>query len=182
MNKDHQSPVPHQVIRAAVLTVSDRCAAGIAEDTAGPAVAEVLVDGLGARVSWTGVVPDEPEVISRTLRDLAERELDLLATVGGTGCGPRDLTPEATRAVITREVPGLAEAMRAASARSTPHALLQRGLCGVRGATLILNLPGSPKAAVENLTVVLPALPHAVQLLRGDTAHPETEATDNVSL
>jgi molybdopterin adenylyltransferase len=140
------SEVPRQVIQAAVLTVSDRRAAGEAEDP-----------------------------ISETLRDLAARGLDLVVTSGGTGCGPRDVTPEATRAVIEREVPGLAEAMRTASAKVTPHALLQRGVCGIRESTLILNLPGSPKAAVENLVAVLPALPHAVDLLRGQTAHPETD-------
>jgi molybdopterin adenylyltransferase len=134
-----------------------------------------LQQRLAARIAWTGTVPDEQEPISETLRDLAARGLDLVVTSGGTGCGPRDVTPEATRAVIEREVPGLAEAMRTASAKVTPHALLQRGVCGIRESTLILNLPGSPKAAVENLVAVLPALPHAVDLLRGQTAHPETD-------
>ena len=171
--------VPRSVIQAAVLTVSDRCSAGTAKDTAGPAVADSFRQELRANVVWTGTVPDDQERISRTLKDLAKRGLDLLVTVGGTGCGPRDVTPEATRAVIDREVPGLGEAMRSASARITPHALLQRGVCGVCGSTLIVNVPGSRKAAVENLTVILPALPHAVQLLRGDTAHPETDADRN---
>ena len=159
--------VSREVIQSAVITVSDRRAAGTAEDTAGPAVADTLERLLRSRVSWTGVVPDEAQIISDTIRDLADRSFDLLVTVGGTGCGRRDVTPEATRAVITREVPGLSEAMRAASAQITPHALLQRGVCGIRGSTLIVNLPGSRKAALENLTVILPALPHAVHLLRG---------------
>ena len=158
-------------IRAAVLTVSDRCAAGRTTDTAGPAVVQMLQHQLRAQVVWTGLAPDEQETITETIRAISGRNLDLLVTVGGTGCGPRDVTPEATRAAITREVPGLAQAMRAASARITPHALLQRGLCGIRNSTLIVNLPGSEKAATENLTVILPALPHAVQLLRGDTTH-----------
>jgi molybdopterin adenylyltransferase len=171
------SEVPRHVIQAAVLTVSDRRAGGEAEDATGPAVAGALQQALAARIAWTGVVPDEREPISKALKDVADRGLDLVVTSGGTGCGPRDVTPEATRAVIEREVPGLAEAMRAASAEVTPHALLQRGVCGICESTLILNLPGSPKAAVENLTAVLPALPHAVRLLRGQTAHPETDTT-----
>lgn len=172
--------VPRQVIQAAVLTVSDRSAAGLMEDTAGPAVAAALEGGLDARICWMGVVPDETDTISSTLRDIADRNVDLLVTVGGTGCAPRDVTPEATRVVIAREVPGLAEAMRAASFQTTPHALLQRGLCGICGSTLILNLPGSRTAAVENLTVILPTLPHAVRLLRGETAHREKEARKKV--
>jgi molybdenum cofactor synthesis domain-containing protein len=167
--------VPRDVIQAAVLTVSDRCAAGHMQDTAGPAVSAVLERELRAHVAWTVIVPDDIETISATLKDMAARGLDLVATVGGTGCGPRDVTPEATRAVITREVPGLAEAMRASSACQTPHALLQRGVCGISGATLILNLPGSRQGAVDNLAVILRAIPHAVTLLRGETSHPQAE-------
>jgi len=154
-----------------VLTVSDRCAAGTMTDAAGPAIADELRWGLSARIAWAGVVPDEADAISRALNDLVERGLDLVVTTGGTGCAARDVTPEATRAVIDREVPGLAEAMRVASSGVTPHAWLQRGVCGIREFSLILNLPGSPKAAVENLLAVLPALPHAIDLLRGKTAH-----------
>jgi len=165
--------VPRDTIQAAVLTVSDRCAAGKMEDTAGPATAVALADGLQAHLAWTGIVPDEADAIESMLKDVADRGVDLLATVGGTGCGPRDVTPEATRKVITRDVPGLAEAMRTASAREFPHALLQRGICGIRGRTLIVNLPGSLGASVENLSVILPVLPHAIQLLRGQTdRHP----------
>jgi len=167
--------VPRERIQAAVLTVSDSCSAGTATDTAGPAVVELLEHSLGAHIAWTGVEPDEREKLEEALTDLTGRGLDLVFTVGGTGVGPRDVTPEATRAVIEREVPGLAEAMRAASAQVTPHALLQRGVCGVRRSTLVINLPGSRKAAVENLEAVLPALTHAVKMLRGDTAHPDDE-------
>jgi len=167
--------VPREVIQAAVLTISDRCAAGVMQDTAGPAVSSLLEQELRARVAASSVVPDGAEAIASALRGFVERGLDLAITVGGTGCGPRDVTPEATRTVITREVPGLAEAMRAASARQTPHALLQRGICGIAEATMILNLPGSEQGATDNLAAVLPVIPHAVALLRGETPHSRAE-------
>ena len=173
------SEVPRGVVQAAVLTVSDRCAAGAAEDTAAPAVADLLRRQIGAHIAWTGVVSDDTDTISTTVKEIADRNIDLLVTVGGTGCGPRAVTPEATRAVVTRELPGLAEAMRVISSHKTPHALLQRGLCGICGSTLIANVPGSRQAAVENLTVALLALPHAMRLLRGDTAHPDVESRDS---
>lgn len=173
--------VPREAIQAAVVTVSDSCSAGSATDTAGPAVGALLVDRLSAHLGWTGIEPDDREALIRRLEDLCGRRLDLVVTVGGTGCAARDVTPEATRAVIDREVPGLAEAMRAASAEITPHALLQRGVAGIRRATLILNLPGSRKAALENLEVVLPALGHAVQLLRGDTVHQDDPRRDSAA-
>lgn len=163
--------VPRSTFQAAVLTVSDRCAAGQATDTAGPATARLIETELPGRIAWTGIIPDEAEQITAILKSLAERGLDLVVTVGGTGCAPRDVTPEATRALIQREVPGLAEAMRRESAKITPHALLQRGLCGIYLSTLIVNLPGSEKAAVENLRVILPALPHALKHLRGEKLH-----------
>ncbi len=165
--------VPRRVIQAAVVTVSDRCSCGQAEDTAGPAAAELLTERLDARIAAQELVPDEREALKKLLIELADRGYDLVCTVGGTGCGPRDVTPEATRAAIDREVPGLAEAMRSASARITPRALLQRGICGIRGVTLIVNLPGSANAAVENLMAIVDVLPHAVRLLRGDTEHGE---------
>ena len=152
-------------IRAAVLTVSDRCSAGRMKDTAGPAVAGMLEEQLRAAVEWCGVIPDESDQIVDKLQELADRQLDLIVTVGGTGCGPRDVTPEATRSVIGREVPGLAETMRLKSAQHTPHAFLQRGVCGIRERSLILNLPGSEKAAMENLSAVLAAIPHAIALV-----------------
>lgn len=167
--------VARSTFQVAVVTVSDSAAAGSAGDTSGPAVADLLVRRLHAHLAWTGVVPDEEERITSRLVELTDRGLDLVVSTGGTGCAARDRTPEATRAVIEREIPGLAEAMRAASANITPHAWLQRGVCGIRRSTVIVNLPGSRKAAIENLGVVLPVLPHAIQLLRGETAHSGSE-------
>ncbi|MCP4896444.1 MAG: MOSC domain-containing protein [bacterium] len=166
-----ENMVSRKVTQAAVLTVSDSCAAGQAEDTAGPAVAELVAERLAANIAWAGVEADDSERLVHRLRDLCGRRLDLVLTAGGTGCAPRDVTPEATRDVIDREVPGLTEAMRGASERITPRALLQRGVAGIRKSTLIVNLPGSRKAALENLKVVLPALDHAIQHLRGFTVH-----------
>ncbi len=167
--------VPRSTVQGAVLTVSDRCAAGSMRDTAGPAVAEMLVTKLRAHVAWTGVAPDEVAAIASCLKDLSGRGVDLVLTVGGTGLSPRDVTPEATRKVVAREVPGLAEAMRAASAAITPNAWLSRGVAGVRAGTLIVNLPGSLKAAVENLGAILPVLPHAIAALRGTAEHREAD-------
>jgi molybdenum cofactor synthesis domain-containing protein len=174
--------VPRSAIQAAVITVSDRCAAGTTHDTAGPAVAALLATELNARIAWTRVVPDEADKIAAELKDLCDRRVDLVLTVGGTGISSRDVTPEATRTVIDRELPGLAEAMRAASAQITPNALLSRAIAGVRRETLILNLPGSLEAATENLRAVLPALPHAVKMLRGETAHPEQDKQRLISI
>lgn len=173
LNVEVIDEVPREVIQVAVLTVSDSCSEGTAEDTAGPAVAALARERLSAHIAWTGIEPDDRDRLTRRMRDLCQRRVDLVLTAGGTGCAPRDVTPEATREVIDREAPGLAEAMRAASAKITPHALLQRGLAGISRSTLIINLPGSKKAALENLEVVLPALEHAIQLLRGQTAHAE---------
>ncbi len=167
--------VPRDTIQAAVLTVSDRCHGGEAVDTSGPAVAAKLSNDLGARITATMIVADEIDRIASSLKDLAARGIDLVITTGGTGCAPRDVTPEATRSVIEREAPGLAEAMRRASADVTRHALLQRGVCGILRSTLIVNLPGSEKAAIENLAAVSDVIPHAIKLLRGDTAHAESD-------
>ncbi len=155
-------------VRVGVLTVSDRSARGEREDLGGPAVAEAVVKGLaGAVVVERAVVPDDRPLIAATLQRWAdELGLDLILTTGGTGFAPRDVTPEATLDVVERLAPGLAEAMRAASLRITPHAMLSRVAAGIRGRTLIVNLPGSPKGAVENLAVILPVLPHAIELLR----------------
>ena len=160
-------------MKVGVLTVSDRSTRGEREDKSGPLLAELVEERLGAEVVRMDVVPDEREEIAAVLRDWADRlRLDLVLTTGGTGFAPRDVTPEATREVIEKEAPGLAEAMRAESLKVSPHAMLSRGVAGIRGKTLIVNLPGSPKAVRENLEVILPALPHAIELLNDD---PEAE-------
>lgn len=157
-------------IRFGILTLSDRSAHGERADSSGPVLAELIMSG-GWAVVRQALLPDDEVSIRETLVSWAEsREMDVILTTGGTGFSPRDVTPEATRAVIQREAPGLAEAMRAASLKVTPHAMLSRIVTGIRGRTLIINLPGSPKGAVENLQVILPVLPHAVQLLREDPA------------
>lgn len=158
---------------AAVVTISDRCATGFTNDTAGPGVVEILTKKLGAQVVSTAIIPDEAEQIITELIGLCDQKIDLIITVGGTGISTRDVTPEATRSVIDCEIPGLAEMMRAASVQLTPNASLSRAVAGLRAKTLILNLPGSLKAATENLNAVLSAIPHALKMLRGDTAHLE---------
>lgn len=151
-----------------ILTISDRSARGERVDASGPVIHEYAVGRLQATVVRSAVIPDDVTTIRDTLLTWCQRDdLDVVFTTGGTGFAPRDRTPEATRAVIDREAPGLAEAMRAASLAITPHAMLSRAVCGMCRGTLIVNLPGSPKAVRENLETLLPALPHAVQLLRG---------------
>jgi len=153
--------------RAAVITVSDKGAVGLREDKSGPALVEALQGH--AQVVETVLIPDERAQIETELVRLADSgKVDLIFTTGGTGFAPRDVTPEATANVIERLAPGITEAMRAESTKITPHAQLSRAIAGIRGRTLIINLPGSPKAAVENLQVFLPALPHAVETLRGE--------------
>ncbi|MGC9357896.1 MAG: MogA/MoaB family molybdenum cofactor biosynthesis protein [Anaerolineae bacterium] len=161
-------------VQVAILTASDRAAAGIYEDQSGPALEKLVRRSLDAEVVATEILPDNQIQIAAQLRKWAdEGTLDLILITGGTGFAPTDVTPEATREVIEKETPGLAEVMRAASLRVTPHAMLSRAVCGIRGHTLIVNLPGSPKGATENLRAILPALPHAIGLLRGK---PESEA------
>jgi molybdopterin adenylyltransferase len=159
-------------IRFAILTVSDRSSRGERPDTSGPALAE-LVKSQNWHVVKQDVVPDEMDAIQRTMATWSDSgEVDVILATGGTGFAQRDVTPEATRAVVERLTPGLDEAMRAASLKVTPHAMLSRALSGIRKRTLIINLPGSPKGAIENLQVVLPALEHAVKLLmEQDTGH-----------
>ena len=154
--------------RAKVLTVSDGVAAGTREDGAGPALVERLANA-GFEVVERAVCPDGVDAVTSSLGALCGGFHGVVVTTGGTGLGPRDLTPEATRRVIEREAPGLAEQMRAASPR--PHGALSRGVCGAVGGALVLNLPGSTKGALECLDAVLDALPHALDLLGGDTEH-----------
>ena len=161
------------MIRVGILTASDRSYSGEYEDRSGPIIRDLVTERLGAIVKVELVVPDERAIIAATLLNWADQlGLDLVLTTGGTGCAPRDVTPEATRDVIERQAPGLAEAMRAASLDFTPHAMLSRAAAGIRGHTLIVNLPGSPKAVRENLETILPVLPHAIELLQGQqSAH-----------
>jgi len=156
--------------KAAVLTVSDRSSRGERPDASGPAAAELLA-GSGYRVVLTGMVPDEQAEIERVLKEWSDHEgISLIVTTGGTGFSPRDVTPEATLAVCQRMVPGIPETMRYASSQITPRAMLSRAQAGIRGGTLILNLPGSPKAARENLEAVLPVLEHGLNMLAGGPA------------
>ena len=161
------------MIRTGILTASDRSYSGEYEDLSGPAIRDLVTERLGAVVELEAVVPDDRAIIADTLTVWADQVgLDLVLTTGGTGFAPRDVTPEATSDVIERHAPGLAEAMRAVSLELTPHAMLSRAVAGIRGHTLFVNLPGSPKAVRENLETILPALPHAVELLQGQqSAH-----------
>ncbi len=155
-------------IRFGILTLSDRSSRGQRADSSGPALA-LLIQTHGWSVVKQLILPDEESAIRGILSEWADGgELDVILTTGGTGFAMRDVTPEATRAVIQREAPGLAETMRAESLRKTPHAMLSRAIAGIRARTLIINLPGSPKGAVENLETIFPVLPHAVQLLQDD--------------
>lgn len=161
-------------LRFGILTLSDRSSRGERADASGPALTN-LIQAEGWSVAKQALLPDDESAIRELLISWVDSgELDVILTTGGTGFAPRDVTPEATRAVIEREAPGLAEAMRSASLKITPHAMLSRVVAGIRRKTLIVNLPGSPKGAVENLQVILPVLPHAVQLLRDD---PTSEST-----
>lgn len=158
------------MFRAGIITVSDKGSQGQREDLSGPAIAQVLA-GAGFTVSITIIVPDDIGQIANALIELSDRErLDLILTTGGTGLSPRDLTPEATLKVLDKEIPGMAEAMRYAGMMVTPHAMLSRAVAGVRGRSLIINLPGSPKGATENLAAVVPALAHAIGKIQGDAS------------
>jgi len=159
-------------VRAAVLTISTSKARGDGEDESGPALVE-FARSLGAEVEGTDVIPDDRDEIQSRLRHWSDdRSCDLVLTSGGTGFAPSDVTPEATKAVLDREAPGIAEAMRAASREHTTHWMLSRAVAGIRGRTLIVNFPGSPKSVRETADAIAPALPHALALLAGaETRH-----------
>ena len=154
--------------RVAILTISDKGSKGEREDRSGPALKEIL-EKAGFAIASFEVLPDDQPLLEQRLRHLADASrLDLVVTTGGTGVSPRDVTPDATLAVIDRQVPGMAEAMRANSLAKTPHAMLSRAVVGIRGQTLIINLPGSVKGAQENMEALLPALEHALDKIQGD--------------
>ena len=158
-------------IRAAVITASDACFHGQRKDDSGEALVELL-RAIGAEVVETGILSDDLEPLVQKLKELAARDdVNLIITTGGTGLGPRDNTPEATRQVIEREAPGIAEAIRAESLKVTPMAMISRGVAGMASGTLIINLPGSPKAVRETFAVIKPVLAHSVDLLAGQTRH-----------
>ena len=155
-------------VKVAILTISDRSSTGEREDRSGPVLREA-VQNAGWESSINSVIPDDINEIVSTLTAWADSgEHNVILTTGGTGFTPRDVTPEATRIVVDRDAPGLTEAMRMGSLQITPHAMLSRAVAGIRKSTLIINLPGSPKAALENFRIILPVLPHAVQMLEGD--------------
>ena len=156
----------------AVLTISDRCSQGLMTDTAGPAVVALLKQQWQDAEIWTGLVPDDEDTITATLEQLSRQHAALVLTAGGTGLGPRDRTPEATRRVIDREAPGLAEAMRVQGAERNPNAWLSRGVAGLKGSTIIINLPGSKKGAEESLTSIIALVKHGLEVAAGGQIHP----------
>ena len=155
------------MIKVAILTLSDKGAKGERDDASGPAIEEIIKDIKATIVSYE-IIPDDKSKIKRKLISLC-KEADLILTTGGTGVSPRDVTPDATREVIDYEIPGMAEAMRAKGLMKTPFAMISRAITGVKGKTLIINLPGSPQAVKENLSVLLPVLSHTIEKLHGST-------------
>lgn len=156
------------MITVGILTISDKGACGEREDLSGREIRSII-SRLDTDVVRYQIIPDEQAMIEATLVDwVDEQHIDLILTTGGTGVGPRDVTPEASRAVIEKELPGIAEAMRLEGLKKTPNAMLSRALAGVRRESLIINLPGSPKAVRENLEAVLPAIPHAIDIIKGN--------------
>lgn len=158
------------MIRTAIVTLSDKGSRGERVDESGRTIREMIVS-IGGVAGAYEILPDDEALIAETLARLADSgDIDLILTTGGTGVAPRDVTPEATRKVIERELPGMAEAMRTESLKKTPHAMISRAVAGIRRKTLIVNLPGSPRAVRENLAVLLPAIPHAVEKIKGSEA------------
>ncbi|HBR18451.1 MAG: molybdenum cofactor biosynthesis protein [Deltaproteobacteria bacterium RIFCSPLOWO2_12_FULL_43_16] len=155
------------MITVGILTMSDKGSRGEREDLSGKEIERMIKD-LPAEVMAYEVIPDETDIIKAKIKEFVDKKkLDLILTTGGTGVSPRDVTPEATRAVIEKELPGMAEVMRAESLKKTPNAMISRAVCGIRKQSLIINLPGSPRAVRENLSVVLPAISHAVEKIKG---------------
>lgn len=152
-------------IRVAILTISDRSAKGERADSTGPALITEITKA-NWLIAQTEIIPDDIDLIQQKLINMCSGDIDIIFTAGGTGFSPRDVTPEATRMIVHRTAPGLTEAMRAKSIKITQHAMLSRAVAGIRDRTLIINLPGSPNAALQNLRVILPVLPHAVELMR----------------
>jgi molybdenum cofactor synthesis domain-containing protein len=151
-----------------IITISDKGAAGTREDLSGPEIKNIIVS-LPAEVKEYEIVPDSKDLIAKKLKEWTDNKgIDLIITTGGTGVSPRDVTPEATREVIEKEIPGMSEVMRMESLKKTPHAMISRAVVGIRHHSLIVNLPGSPKAVKENLQAILPALPHTLSKLKGD--------------
>ena len=160
-------------IHAVVITASDACSRGERQDASGEALVQLLTE-LGAQIVAKEILSDDLDPLAEKLCTYADRaDVNLIVTTGGTGFGPRDNTPEATLRVIERAAPGLAEAMRMETLKHTPMAMISRGVCGIRSGTLIVNLPGSPKAVRESFAVIKPVLNHAVELLAGQTRHPK---------
>ena len=160
-------------MKVGILIISDRGARGEYEDRSGPVMVEMLAGQTAWQLNHRAIIPDDFETIVQTLTEWSDAGVNLILTSGGTGFAPRDITPEATRRVIEREAPGIAEAVRAESLKITRHAMLSRAVAGIRGQTLIINMPGNPKAVRENLDILLPILPHALELL---TEAPDTES------
>ncbi len=157
------------MITVGILTMSDKGSRGEREDLSGKEIERMIKD-LPAEVKIYEIIPDEGDIIKAKLVEFADKKkLDLILTTGGTGVSPRDVTPEATREIIEKELPGMSEAMRAESLKKTPNAMISRAVCGIRKQTLIINLPGSPKAVRENLSVILPAISHAIEKIKGST-------------
>ena len=157
------------MITVGILTMSDKGSRGEREDLSGKEIERMIKD-LPAEVKVYEIIPDESDIIKAKLVEFTDKKkLDLILTTGGTGVSPRDVTPEATREIIEKELPGMSEAMRAESLKKTPNAMISRAVCGIRKQTLIINLPGSPKAVRENLSVILPAISHAIEKIKGST-------------